>query len=83
MLPVTISPVFIRPKPVGTFRVILTSNLQCFNEFVQYSHFKINTLESAIQLTKQGCFMASIDLKDAYYSVPVAKKGLEIFQIHF
>ena len=66
--------------------MILTSNLQCFNEFVQYSHFKINTLESAIQLTKQGCFMASIDfkdLKDAYYSVPVAKEGLEIFQIHF
>ena len=30
--------------------------------------------------------MASIDLKDlkdAYYSVPVAKEGLEIFQIHF
>ena len=67
-----ISSVFVRPKTDGTFRVIL--NLQCFNEFVQYYHFKMDTLESAIQLMKPGCFMSSIDLKDAYYSGPVAEE---------
>ena len=78
-----ISPVFIRPKPDGTFRVIL--NLQCFNEFVEYYHFKMDTLESSIRLMKPGCFMAStcVDLKDAYYSVPVAKEGQKYLKFIF
>ena len=31
------------------------------------------TLKDAISLIKPNCFMASIDLKDAYYSVPIAQ----------
>ena len=65
-----ISPIFLRPKPDGSHRMIL--NLKPFNEFVQYYHFKMDTLESAIRIMKPGCYMASIDLKDAHYSVPVA-----------
>ena len=76
-----ISSVFVRPKPDGTFRVIL--NLQCFNEFVQYYHFKMDTLESAIRLMKPGCFMASIDLKDAYYSGPVAEEDQKYLKFIF
>ena len=33
----------------------------------------MDTLESAIRLMTPGCYMASIDLKEAYYSVPIAK----------
>ena len=58
-------------------------NLQCFNKFVQYYHFKMDTLESAIQLMKPGCFKASIDLKDAYYSVPVAKEDQKYLKFIF
>ena len=32
----------------------------------------MDTLETALQLLKSNCFLASIDLKDAYYSVPIA-----------
>jgi len=64
-----ISPIFLRPKPDGTYRMIL--NLRAFNEFVQYHHFKMDTLEMAVKMTKPRCFMASIDLKDVYYTVPV------------
>ena len=32
----------------------------------------MDTLQSAIDLMKPGCFMTSIDLRDAYYSVPVS-----------
>ena len=46
-------------------------NLQDFNEFVQYYHFKMDTLETAVKMTKPGCFMASIGLKDGYYTVPI------------
>lgn len=64
-----ISPVFTRPKKDGTFRMIL--NLKKMNEEVSYYHFKMDTLVTALELISKGCFMASIDLKDAYYSVPI------------
>ena len=53
-----ISPIFLRPKPDGTYRMIL--NLRAFNEFVQYHHFKMDTLEMAVKMMKPGCFMALI-----------------------
>lgn len=31
----------------------------------------METLQSAINMMTKGCFMASVDLKDAYYSVPI------------
>ena len=65
-----IFPIFLRPKRDGTYRMIL--NLRAFNEFVQYHHFKMDTLETAINMMTTGCFMASIDLKDAYYTVPIS-----------
>ena len=64
-----ISPIFLVPKKNGTFRLIL--NLKEFNQNVQYCHFKMETLTAALNLIKQDCLMASVDLKDAYYGVPV------------
>ncbi|XP_068729041.1 uncharacterized protein [Montipora capricornis] len=45
----------------------------------------MDTLESAIWLMKPGCFMAStcIDLKDVYYSVPVAKEDQKYLKFTF
>ena len=34
----------------------------------------MDTLFHVIQLMTPGCFMASVDLKDAYYSIPVAQE---------
>ena len=65
-----ISPIFTRAKKDGSFRVIL--NLKCLNSHVQYHHFKTDSLNTVLQMVKPGCFMASIDLKDANYSVPIA-----------
>ena len=65
-----VSPIFTRAKKDGSFRVTL--NLKCLNTHVQYHHFKMDSLNTALQMVKPGCFMASIDLKDAYYSVPIA-----------
>ena len=65
-----ISPIFLRPKPDGSHRVIF--NLKSLNDSVVYQHFKLDTLEKAIQLVRPGCYMASLDLKDAYYSVLIA-----------
>lgn len=71
-----ISPIFLRPKPDGSYRTIL--NLKTFNEFVEYHHFKMDTLESAIRMVKPACYMDSIDLKDAYYTVAIAEEHQKI-----
>ena len=54
----------------GSHRMIL--NLTNLNKHVEYNHFKMGTLESDIGLLTPDCYMASIDLKDVYYSVPIA-----------
>ena len=65
-----ISNIFLRPKKDGSHRVIL--NLKSFNEFVKADHFKMDSIMTCLNLMTKDCYMASIDLKDAYYSVPVA-----------
>ena len=64
-----ISTIFVRPKQDGSFRLIL--NLKILNNYIEYHHFKMETLQSAINMMTEGCYMACIDLKDAYYSVPI------------
>lgn len=64
-----ISTVFTVPKPDGSFRLIL--NLKDQNEFVVYKHFKMEHLQSILNIMTQNCYMAKIDLKDAYYTVNV------------
>ena len=64
-----ISNIFVRPKKDGSYRMIL--NLKPLNEFVDYHHFKIDTFQTALKIIQTGCFMASVDLKDAYYSIQV------------
>lgn len=67
-----LSTIFVRHKKDGSYRMIL--NLKPLNEFVSYHHTKMDTIQTALKLMRSGCFMASVDLKDAYYSVPVAKE---------
>ena len=67
-----ISPIFTRPKKDGSHRVIF--NLKKLNKSVTYHHFKMGTLETAIRLMRPVCYMTSIDLKEAYYSIPIAEE---------
>lgn len=46
-------------------------NLKCFNENVSKHYFKMESLQSAVRLMKPACYMALVDLKDAYCSVPI------------
>ena len=66
-----ISNIFTRPKKNGAYRVIL--NLKQLNEQVDKHHFKMDTIHTCVQLITPGCYMASLDLRDAYYSVPIHK----------
>ena len=63
-----ISNVFLLEKKDGSYRMIL--NLKNLNQWVAY-HFQMDTIQTCISLMKPGCYMASIDLRDAYFSIPV------------
>jgi hypothetical protein len=65
-----LSPIFTVPKKDGEHRMIL--NLKDLNQNIEYYHFKMDTFETALKLIKPNCFMASIDVRHAYYSVPIA-----------
>lgn len=65
-----ISTVFIRKKSNGKNRLIL--NLKSLNESVEYVHFKMESLQSAMRLMKKHAYMVSIDLRDAYYAINVS-----------
>ena len=66
-----LSPIFLVPKKDGEYRMIL--NLKTLNESITYHHFKMDTFEIALKLIKPNCYMASVDLRHAYYSINVAE----------
>ena len=75
-----ISPIFTVPKKDANVRLIL--NLKKLNTFIQTSHFKMDSIHTVLKLVTPNCWMASLDLKDAYYSVrihPEFQKFLKFF----
>ena len=44
------------------------------SENTRYHQFKLETIHTAINLIKQNCYIAFIDLRLAYYAVPVCKE---------
>jgi hypothetical protein len=76
-----ISNIFTRPKKSGGYRIIL--NLKPLNNDIEHIHFKMDTLKSAINLMRKDCYFASIDLKDAYYSVAVHPSDRKYLQFYW
>ena len=73
-----ISQIFPRDKKSGGVRIIL--NLSDLNKSVQYEHFKMEGLNTALSLIENNCYMASIDLTDAYFSVNVDPDFRNVFR---
>ena len=73
------SPIFLVPKSDGKYTLIL--NLKSFNESVAYEHFKMEDLRTATNMMTKGCYMASVDLRHAYYSVRVNTEYQNFFEI--
>lgn len=64
-----ISSIFLVPKPDGKFRFIL--NLKKLNQFMSVDHFLMENYKTVINLLSKDAFMASIDLEDAFLTVPI------------
>ena len=72
-----ISTIFTRHKKDGSFRAVL--NLKDLNHYVNYQHFKMESMNDFLKIIKSGVCMASVDLKDAFFTVPVHKLHEKIF----
>lgn len=77
-----ISNIFIRRKKDGRIRIIL--NLKYFNEhYMEKTHFKMESLRAAINMMRKDCYLASVDLTDAYYSVRIREDDRKYFRFIF
>ena len=64
--------VFLREKRTSVpddrkFNMIL--NVKELNKYVLSSHFKMETLDTCLQMMQNNWYMASFDLKDAYFTI--------------
>jgi len=66
-----LSNIFLVPKKSGGMRPII--NLKKLNEFIHAPHFKMEHLLSFLPCIRQGMYMTSLDLSDAYFTLPVDK----------
>ena len=67
-----ISSVFLVTKKDGGNRLII--NLKNLNSYITYQHFKLKGLHLLKQILQKWDLMVKIDLKDAYFCVPMHKK---------
>ena len=76
-----ISPIFSVPKKDGSVRLI--HNLKKLNSFVENSHFKMESIHTVLNLVTPNCWMASLDCKDAYYSVKIHPDFQKFFKFSY
>lgn len=76
-----VSDIFLVPKKDDGFRFIL--NLKKLNKFVYSEHFKMEDIRTATKLLTKDSFMANIDLKEAYFLVPIHKSHRKYLRFIF
>ena len=64
-----ISSIFTREKWDGSHRMIF--NLKQLNKHSEYKHFKMESLQSVLNIIRPNCWIAIVDLKDVFYTVPI------------
>jgi len=64
-----LSNLFLVKKKGGGNRPVI--NLKSLNTFIPYQHFKMEGLHMLKDLLKEGDFMCKLDLKDAYFIIPI------------
>ena len=57
------------PGGEGGWRPVIS--LSHLNEFVQLTRFKMETVASVLLSVREGDFLASLDLKDTYFQIPI------------
>lgn len=73
--------IFLTLKQNRTHWLIL--NLKMLNKFIDTRYFKLEDQKTICGLLSRDWFLASIDLKDAYYLVPIRKLDRKYLRFMF
>ena len=76
-----LSRVFLVPKKDGSQRPVI--NLRQLNQFVIWEHFKMENIHLVEHLIQEGDWMVKIDLKDAYFAVPIHRDHQQWLRFHW
>jgi len=69
------------PKPHGKIRVTL--DFRPLNEFIHAPHFQMEDIRVVCSLVKRGDFMTKIDLKSAYWHIPLDSASSKLVNFWF
>lgn len=69
------------PKNDGTHRFIL--NLKKLNNYIDPQHFKMEDVRTACKLLSKSYYMAHIDLKEAYFLIPIHENSKKYLRFKF
>ena len=72
------SRLFLVEKASGGWRLVIS--LSHLNEFVQLTRFKMETVTSVLLSVREGDFLASLDLKDAYFQIPIHRSSRKLLR---
>ena len=72
------SRLFLVKKASGDWRPVI--NRSHLNEFVQLTRFKMETVASVLLSVREGDFLASLDLKDAYFQIPIHRSSRKLLR---
>ena len=76
-----LSPIFVIPKRSGKLRMIL--NMKAINAFIPPEHFRMETLASILPSLETPDLAVSIDLRDAYFHVPIHPASRDLLGFQF
>ena len=76
-----VSQIFLVPKKDGGHRPVV--NLKALNKFIVEEHFKMEGFHMVKDLVKPGDWLAKLDLKDAYFLVPVDPNHQKFLQFQW
>ena len=75
------SRMFLVPKKDGSYRPI--TDLRELNRFIQWEHFKMEGIHLLKDLLQRGDGMVKLDLKDAYFAVPIHQEHRKFLRVRW
>ena len=76
-----VSSIYTVAKKCGKRRPVI--NLRWVNSFINRQHFKMSTMNDVKAAMSSGCYMATVDLKDCFWALPVCERDQKYLAFEF